>query len=319
VSRSRREAAGERPGVWLADVLRALGALRPSTAADRRAIAHGLGFRIPGADADAVHGPIPADEVELSTAPAEPPAERPAPILEILEPAERATIAGGPVTSATAVPVFTADALDVLPPFMPLLRPDWSRGVLAAANETLVPDGPIDVDAMVERAARLEPLETVPRRPRPSLHRGVQLLVDIGEGMQPFRRDQEALAEATRSVVGKQAVEVLYFRDCPTRPEDAGPGSVWTWTRYRAPDPRRPVLVLSDFGIGGPPLRPGSSSVAEWVALARRLARRESRLSGLVPYPPARLPPGLRAVARLVEWDRSTSRAAVRQALGRPG
>jgi len=78
LSPSRHLPAGERPGVWLADVLRALGALRPSTAADRRAIAHGLGFRIPGADADAVHGPIPADEVEPSTAPAKPQAERPA-------------------------------------------------------------------------------------------------------------------------------------------------------------------------------------------------------------------------------------------------
>src|SRR5206468_10029090 len=105
-----------------------------------------------------------------------------------------------------AVPTLNPDDADALPPIMPLLRPKWSRGVLAAANETTVSDGPIDVERMVERAARVEPVVTVPRLPRPSLHRGVQLLVDIGEGMQPFRRDQEVLVEVARETVGRRAV-----------------------------------------------------------------------------------------------------------------
>ncbi len=313
-ARLRVHLGPERGVVWVGDVLRALAALRPADAEARRAMGEALGFRVRGAsvtDAAVPTQPEPLPDL------AEPVAarERPAPILEILEPVEYAPVAGQRLGTVEALAALVAEHLETAPPFTPLLRPEWSPGIVAAANETIVRDGPIDVEAMVDSAARLELAESVPRRPRASLHRGVQLLVDIGDGMQPFRRDQLELVEAVRSIAGKHSTEVLYFRDCPTRDEGAGPGGVWTWRRYRLPEPRRPVLVLTDFGIGGPQLRAAGGTVDEWVRVALLLARRESRLSAFVPYASDRWPPALRAVAHLVTWDRGTSRTAVRHAL----
>jgi hypothetical protein len=302
--------------VWLGDLLRALAALRPADEAGRRAVAEGLGFRVRGPDAEAPRRDTRPGRRRLRPQPA-PAARSPlVPELEILEPIERASLAPVRIPSAQAVASLDDVHLEMLPPFMPLLRPAWAAGIVAAANETSVRDGPIDIDAMVERVSRLELVESVPQAPRASLHRGAQLLVDIGDGMQQFRRDQEELVELVTAIVGRNATEVLYFRDCPTREEGAGPGDAWTWTAYRLPEPRRPVLVLSDFGIAGAALRPAAPTVDEWVSLARRLALRESRLAAFVPFDSGRWPPALRAVAHLVPWDRSTGRGAVRDALG---
>jgi hypothetical protein len=164
-----------------------------------------------------------------------------------------------------------------------------------------VGDGPVDIPAMVDAFARRQPIIEIPHEHRGTLRFGAQLLLDVGDAMEPFWRDEEMFAEQVRRVVGK-ATLVYYFADCPLR--NAGPDSVSSWDRYRPPHPRTPVLVISDFGIGGSILHPARSLREEWLRFARLLADAQCPVVGLIPYPPARWPSDLAPEIRLLTWDR---------------
>ena len=184
-------------------------------------------------------------------------------------------------------------------PHRPLLAPVATPPILAASLATGGPGGPVDVERLVALIAQRRPVESLPRRPRPSLFRGARLLVDAGPSMEPFRRDQEQLVAAVRALVGEQLVEVHRFEASPLR---SGAGSPARWGPFAPPHRGTPVLVLGDLGIadGSPALRD------EWRRIARTLARRESRLVAFVPYPASRWPAALARALDFVVWDRDT-------------
>ena len=74
------------------------------------------------------------------------------------------------------------------------------------------------------------------------------------------------------------------------------------------------LLILSNLGIGGPPLLDGSSSHREWFDLAQAARRRGSSVVALVPYPPSRWPRALARVVAMLEWDRTTTASAAKRA-----
>ncbi|WP_084960870.1 hypothetical protein [Thermoactinospora rubra] len=195
-------------------------------------------------------------------------------------------------------------------PHMPLFAPRSAAGLIQALAARPVPEGPVDVVAAVERLARGEPLERLPRTPEPSLRYGVQLLIDKGPGMQPFARDQAELARRVQAVVGRESTQVRFFAYAPLR--GAGPGPVWTWKPYVPPDPGTRVIVVSDLGLGGPPYDPRVSRREEWEALAKLLAEHRCGAVGLTPYGPGRWPRWLRQLFPLVQWDRTVTAAKAR-------
>ena len=196
----------------------------------------------------------------------------------------------------------------------PLFRTNWLRGIVAASLSTRAPDGPIDVPALVERMARGETIEELPRLPVPSLRRGVQILVDRGEGMQPFARDQRELVHALIRIVGKSLVKSLAFQACPKR--KAGSGPVWTWRPYEPPSPGTPVLLLSDLGMGRSFSPSSRAPLSEWVSFAGTLVRRRCPIIAFVPYPESRWPIRMAWQVAMVPWDRTTSVQTVRKAIG---
>jgi hypothetical protein len=188
------------------------------------------------------------------------------------------------------------------PPRRPALFDErWARELLAALLVTEVPEGRLDVEVAVDRLARGQPLNPVPYIVRLSLRRGAQILVDVGEGMEPFARDAWDVALQIERLAGATNVSILSFWDAPLR--GVGPEH----KRYVAPLPRCPVVALSDVGIGGPSIRLERSEPGEWLALAALLRARSSPLIVLSPYREARWPPGLRQRLAFVEWDRTTT------------
>lgn len=172
-----------------------------------------------------------------------------------------------------------------------------------------VDEGPIDITALVEAVAHCKPVSVVPRRHVPTLRFGVQVLVDMGPGMQPFRRDQDEITRQIVRTVGWERVEVGYFAYSPLR--GAGPGPGWTWRPYRPPSRRTPILLLSDLGIGGPRGDFRRSTYLEWRRFRRIAAENESGVVAFVVYPQDRWPAWLAAVTHPVVWDRrATARSA---------
>lgn len=183
------------------------------------------------------------------------------------------------------------------PPF----HPRWQRAILSRLSSTIEDEGELDVDAVVARIANALPLVTVPRRRERSVARGVQLLVDRGESMEPYQLDVARFVAAMRRTIGAGAVSVLWFKGHP----DWGCESGIDVVDYRVPPPGVPVVILSDFGI----MMRSSSSAAgerEWVRFFGRLGRRGHPCTGIVPLRSDCFPAALSRAARLIAWERST-------------
>lgn len=316
--------ARRRATLWLGDALRVAAALDVDAEAAGDVLAV-LGLRS-----------APAPDVPASTGDvtgARPPAIAPRPGRQQSRPTAptvREAVAGHPppVAGAPETPVvehLPPDPLraqapprdlprlaDVLPTpttergrYEPLLPPQQQRAVLAALCRSRTPDGDLDLEVVVDRIARGEPVRHLPRTARATNRRGVQVLLDFGDGMRPFVQDQDEACAALERIAGPDGFEVLRFAGTPLDDPGAGPGPVWTWRPYAPPAGHRPVLVLSDLGAGADPLERPALQL-RWTRFARLVRAAGNQVVALAPVPPQRLPPELRAVLPVVTWDRGT-------------
>jgi hypothetical protein len=199
-------------------------------------------------------------------------------------------------------------------PFQPLLDERWSRAVISGAVAALDARGPIEMDVVVERIVRGHMLDRVPRTMVPTMAHGVDLLVDVGGGMEPFARDQSDLARRIAAVVGRERTRLLWFTACPQR--GAGERFRDAWTSYVPPVKGTPVIVLSDLGVGDPPVPGERAAEAEWVDFGARLRRAGCPALAFVPYDPQRVAPAVRAIVKVLPWDHRTGVARVRRIVG---
>jgi len=186
----------------------------------------------------------------------------------------------------------------------PIIPPRYARGVLTALAAALADSGEPDVERIIERFVRGEPLDRLPEARLPTLRFGVRLLLDGSRGMDPLATDQLDLREELEHIVPD--LEVLAFVGCPSR----------GLRRLSLDDERPPPSVLgdvtivlaTDLGIGG---GPDAAPAGEWAAWARREHREGARLVALVPYREERWPPGLPPCLRCVWWDPRSTAARV--------
>jgi hypothetical protein len=235
--------------------------------------------------------------------------ETPSRELRMLTPVAREPIAATGWGLSSSLQQVSAEHLTAVLDHEPLFAPRSAAATVAAAVATEIDDGPLDVEAIVAALARRQPLQRLPRKRRRSLRFGVQVLIDMGEAMQPFARDEQVLVDQVRRIVGVDRTSLLYFADCPVR--GAGPGPRRTWRTYSPPKSGTRVLVVSNFGIGGPALYIERSQEKEWRAFVMGVRRAACTVIGLVPYPPGRWPHQLATLLPLVTWDRSTTVARV--------
>lgn len=327
-------------GSRLGDYIRALAALAPADDEARTDIASGFGFAlqddstaterslprlrwldqpasgsIPGLTAiESEAGTSESRELDLASLPA------------LKSTAEAAGVVSSELISAGRVegehPQWLVqarplgDPLSREQPFVPpdsLLLPRWTPGILAIALATGAPDGPIDIERLVELLAARRPMRTLPRRTKPTLRAGAQILVDLGESMQPFRADELDLLSSIGRVLGSAPLEILRFAGCPTR--KAGIGDRTTWKRYEPPLTPRPVVVITDLGLGTPVLSRDSSTPEEWRAFASEVRRAGCPLVGFVPFRRERVPRTLRRHFEHIVWDRETTATSAARAV----
>lgn len=312
---------------FLGDIVRAFAALAPGDERTLEAITAALSFvesttpkirKVAGAQArppDMHSGSVgqPALSPSRSVSPS-PPGPRMA--RERLQPVTfEPPSLDSPWRAVMPLPAVRPDHLAPSLAYQPLLVQRWSRAIITATLATDGEYGPVDVLRLVESVARGRPVRQIPRHPWRSLCLGVQVLADLGEGMEPFARDQDQIIEEIRRTVGRGAVWLLQFRRCPTR--GAGAGPIWTWKGYVPPRPGTPVLLLSDLGMGGPHFDPSRPRVKEWRDFTRRVHRCGCPLLAFVPWPEERWPAGLSRSITLLRWDRGTTVRSVDRAVRR--
>jgi hypothetical protein len=310
------------------DALRAVAALKPRDEETLHALVRMLGLTLGGGPATRAAPSIgvwkQSAPKSLSTAAIQLPAREPE---QAVLSANQAPVASRlrHVRSGSAAPVpptWLEEPGDVLGTAMPageaprkraLFNRVSRRGILSAALATLVPEGDLDIDAIVDIVGRGRALDRLPRLPAPTLRGGAQLLLDISAGMDPYLEDQQQILNALDDILADDRLDVLYFAGCPDRGAGRGPRDGWVpWT----PPPRGvPVVVLSDLGIGGPVLDEDRATPAEWLRFAQRVQAEGHTLVALVPYDASRWPAALAREMVLIHWSERTTVGAVRRTI----
>jgi len=297
--------------IWIRDLRVAMNTLRPADDRTLGAIADLLGFeRAAAAPPPPPPEPeqLPPDETRPGDAGAESApvqaSDLPVTVQDLSAIAPRQA-AGG--TDAATKPLVLQVATPGVPPSpVPLLSPLAGRFI---AQELVVSSrfGPEpDLIRLVDDLARYEIPQPLPLQERRTLARGVQVLVDDAEGMEPFTADQQRMVEVVRRLAGDALVEVRHIYEVP---DPADPVQPW-----QAPPLGVPVLALTDLGLAGRVERGAAELVAGWQLIADTLAARGSSLVALLPHPPERWPAALVACMDLVPWDRSTTTVRARRA-----
>jgi len=321
------------PLISLGDVLRAAHALNPADPEAREALLRMLGLHeeeIITPASPSLGAALPSSSEQVSHRQVEPPQPpRWEQAVEQKDSVEVAISAGEAVaytltqvTTGSGSPeipawlatgkILAADETAEPPAPLPLFSRAQRRGILSAALSTYVDEGDIDLDAAIESLAALRPLTRLPRTRVPTLRRGVQLLIDRGTGMDPFLADQDGLIRQLDDILSKDRLEILYFMECPMRGVADRPGG--RRRPWRAPPSAIPVLLVTDLGIGGPPLAEDRATVREWLRFSQMAHGLGHTPIGLVPYEARRWPPLLARAMVLLHWSERTTAGEVRRA-----
>ncbi|MGD9211100.1 MAG: hypothetical protein PVI90_09990, partial [Desulfobacteraceae bacterium] len=185
----------------------------------------------------------------------------------------------------------------------PLFPLQLSRGIIRKHLAMLFFEGEPEVQPIVDKIARGLPLKTIPKQGSLSLRRGVHVLWDTSETMVPFIEDQRQLVHEIRSLFGRENVSLSYF-DTESQSTETDEISYFQ-NHILECHPRRPVVILSDFGICQSPYVFQPLSNQNWwlnfLLLCRRLG---VPLIAFLPYDLSRCPKFLKKHVRLVHWDR---------------
>jgi hypothetical protein len=213
-----------------------------------------------------------------------------------------------------SLPLPQPEHIKYRPPYEALLAPRSASANIAALVSQTVDDGDVDLEALVNAIAENRPVDRLPRHTIRTTRYGVELLIDVGDGMRPFQLDQQHLVERVLRLVGTGSTVVRYFADAPLR--GAGTGPSWKWQPYVPRQHGARLIVVSDFGIGGPALHHTRAEIGEWQEFVSRVRSDGCRPVGLVPYPPRRWPAQIRTLLPLITWDRTTTTARIHAAIG---
>jgi hypothetical protein len=196
---------------------------------------------------------------------------------------------------------------------LPIIDLGKARAVLAALAATPTSGGPIDTSALLERITRGLPMHRLPRLQVWSVRRGLRLLMDCSPAMMPLRYDAESVKRRLELILGGDRLQLLYFDGCPSRGVGAGERS--GWTRWEAPAPGMPVVMLTELGCAGPRGNLEWASPEEWGRFAVQVRDAGTALVALVPYPARRVPSALAQRIIVVPWGEDLGAARVQRIL----
>ena len=184
----------------------------------------------------------------------------------------------------------------------PLFNPQWARAIISTMARVRTRSGPPEMEPLVATAAERQPTLSLALSISETAS-GADVLLDIGEHMADYSREQARLVQMMRRVLGRGTVSTFQFLGSPAR--GVLSQSTSNLETYRPARPGWPVIVLTD-------LRAAPSS--EWLEFSRSVRSGGCHLTALVPHPPLRLCPELASVMSIVQWGRSTSVRTIKKA-----
>jgi hypothetical protein len=306
------------------DLVRALGKLQPQDEATQDAIAGALGFDL----AVPIESPVDSNKTKRGVRTRKTqvrPEQHRGPSIQQTLPAgireqrfelipEKGKAAKAPMrmlAPESSAPLPDSGPEDVTPllPWEPLFNPQWSRAIVSTMAKIRTRAGPPDIETLVTAAAERRPMFSLPATVLETAS-GADVLLDIGDSMTIFGRDQADLLQLTQRVLGSGCVSVYRFLGSPIR-------GVTTYfslepQAYQPPPEGWPVVLLTDLGIGAGMAAP---TTQEWRSFADIVRSAGCHLVALVPYPVARWPAGISSYMDVIQWDRRTSVRTIKRAI----
>ena len=191
----------------------------------------------------------------------------------------------------------------------PLFNPQWTRAMISTMARIRTRSGPPEIEALVAAAAERQPMLSLALSISETAS-GADVLLDIGEHMAVFSREQARLVHMMRRVLGRGVVSTFRFLGSPAR--GVLGQSTSGFEAYRPARPGWPVIVLTDLGIGAGAAAAPSS---EWLQFSHLVRSGGCHLLALVPYPPAHSSADLASSMHIIQWGRGTSVRTIKTAL----
>lgn len=190
------------------------------------------------------------------------------------------------------------------PPFVPLLDEKWFRAIMSLILATPTVTSEIDFKRLEARLVKLAPVRELPKIYRNTLQKGVQIMLDVSESMQPFRRDQEELVSALAGLLDKSRLKIFKY-ELKTAPDKR-----LVWHPRGVPDlqAETPVLMVTNFHVSNRQRLHRIESHAPLVDFFGELENKKCPVAALVPLPEELFPKDLKNFAGCsYSWDRDTS------------
>lgn len=191
----------------------------------------------------------------------------------------------------------------------PLFNPQWTRAMISTMARIRTRSGPPEIESLVAAAAERQPMLSLALSISETAS-GADVLLDVGEHMAVFSREQARLVHMMRRVLGRGVVSTFRFLGSPSR--GVLGQSTSEFEAYRPARPGWPVIVVTDLGIcGGTSAAPSS----EWLEFSRLVRSGGCHLLALVPYAPARSSADLASSMHIIQWSRATGVRTIKTAL----
>jgi hypothetical protein len=190
----------------------------------------------------------------------------------------------------------------------PLFNPQWTRAMISTMARIRTRSGPPEIETLVTAAAGRQPMLSLALTVSETAS-GADVLLDAGEHMAIFSREQARLVQMMRRVLGRGMVSSYRFFGSPVRGVEAAASGL---AAYRPARPGWPVIALTDLGIGG---GTAAAQLSEWLEFSRVVRSGGCHLLALVPYPPASWPAELASSMHIIEWGRASNVRTIKTAL----
>ena len=242
--------------ISIGELVEAMHALRPRPgAAASIAASLGLGWMAAAtaAQIDAPVADVPRSDVQTpveplaSAAPLKPAPIELVPVRQATRSVDLSVAAPSAGASGSLAPA-DVRAASTRPPYQPLFRDLLWRALVRALFATSTVTSAVDLRLIIKHASSGRPLNRLPWRLKATLRRGVVLILDHSDSMQPFWRDERELVERCGRIIGASGVRAYWVETDLWSDTDAR----LRWLQ-RAPDflaARTPVVIVSDFELG---------------------------------------------------------------------
>ncbi|GAB6040967.1 formylglycine-generating enzyme family protein [Endothiovibrio diazotrophicus] len=212
-----------------------------------------------------------------------------------------------PLVECPTRPLRPAPAYPYLAPFSTIVP--RLRAALAEGR----PGGAYDLERIVERVGRGEPLGRLPRRDRPGWGASLYVIEDRNDRLAPYLRDQAMVHDALRALYPARGFFSVLHSDLYDRPLVHHPdGTLSPLT----PLPGDQVLVLGDLGALA---IDGGRAVGFWADYGAGLRDAGAACFALLPCAPAECPPAVATHFRLLSWEHPAPPPLDAEALERLG